>query len=192
MSLPTFHLRCITVAAAAAAVVMAAATSATASSPTGSPAAQPSYCAVLVGKAQASNGVSPTLSRGCSNISRRDAAIQMMTNRSGHSAPQQVVPYKGALLMTWYRDINYAGPSTDIYAGGVIGGGDTCDSAGYRLSPNYYWAYNLTSAKGHGACNIARFYNIANNFARTYSLPCHYVGISLNDNVGHIQVWHRS
>lgn len=143
------------------------------------------YCAVLVGKAPTPGAASPLLSRGCSNTSMANAHAKMAAN-----APRSVlVPYAGAELMTWYQNSQYGGSSTNIYAGGIIGGGSTCDTAGYTLTPDLYWAYNISSAKGHGYCSRARFVNTESNYALTFALPIAYIGDRLNDDVGTIHVY---
>lgn len=121
------------------------------------------------------------------------AAHAKVLQTQAANTPQTIVPLSGALLMTWYENAQCnqykSGNSTNIYAGGIIGGGDTCDSAGYKLSPNYYWAFHISSAKGHGYCTKARFTNTEENYAATFALPVNYIGRSLNDDVGIIQVY---
>jgi hypothetical protein len=149
------------------------------------PSGSGKYCAVLVTKAATPDAVSPMLSRACSNTSMASAHATMAAD-----APDGVaVPDAGAELMTWYENSNYGGSSTNIYAGGVIGGGSTCDTAGYTLTPDYAWAYNISSAKGHGNCSRARFVNTESNYALTFALPIAYIGDRLNDDVGTIHVY---
>ncbi len=152
---------------------------------TAAPGGSGKYCAVLVAKATTPGAVSPMLSRACSNTSMAAAHAKMAAD-----APNSVVvPDAGAELMTWYQNKNYGGSSTNIYAGGIIGGGSTCDTAGYTLTPDYYWAYNISAAKGHGNCSRARFVNTESNYALTFALPIAYIGDRLNDDVGTIHVY---
>lgn len=89
------------------------------------------------------------------------------------------------LLMTWFEHTSYGGYSDDIY-----GSYGTCDSAGYRLSPGWWWQTNMSSAAGWAQCNAARFVNRAGNYARSFWLPVGWFGEALNDNVGRIWVYH--
>ena len=174
--------------AAAAGLLVSFAMASPASASTSSvaaPGGTGKYCAVLVAKAATPGSASPMLSRACSNTSMATAHAKMAAD-----APTgAVVPDSGAELMSWYQNSNYAGSSTNIYAGGVIGGGSTCDTAGYTLTPDDYWAYNISSAKGHGNCSRARFVNTESNYALTFALPIAYIGDRLNDDVGTIHVY---
>lgn len=80
--------------------------------------------------------------------------------------------------------IDYGGNRTNIY-----GSAGPCDTAGYRIVPDFYWQTHLTSAAGFAFCNTARFTNRALTYARTFGLPVPYLGALLNDNVGKIQVY---
>lgn len=80
----------------------------------------------------------------------------------------QVGTASSDLLMTWFEHIDYGGNRTNIY-----GSAGPCDTAGYRIVPDFYWQTHLTSAAGFAFCNTARFTNRALTYARTFGLPVH-------------------
>jgi len=139
------------------------------------------YCAILVGKPTAPDGVSPELDRACSALSRDDARRHL--NRPGARTAGEAEVAARTRLMTWYSDVNYGGDAQDVY-----GNDGTCDYSGYRLVPNSDWRRKLSSAEGFRQCNWAAFYNPTQILKFSYRLPVAYVGIELNDNVGVIQV----
>lgn len=139
------------------------------------------HCVILVGKAASPGGISPVLYHYCSTVSSEDARTHMITSRTA------IGPFalSADLLMTWFEHSDFFGASTQVF-----GDDGTCDSAGYRLDPNPTWANNISSAKGFGQCNHARFTNIAQNFSDDFALPIDFIGQTLNDNVGTIHVFH--
>ncbi|WP_157420316.1 hypothetical protein [Actinomadura kijaniata] len=140
------------------------------------------YCAVLVGKATGGKP-SPVLARACDGTSAANARAKML--QASKDGPQATA-LAATLLMTWYANTDYRVPATSVY-----GSAGPCDSAGYRLRPDSYWSRNLSSARGSGSCNTARFANIAGTYSRTFALPVPYLGSALNDNVGTIWVYYR-
>lgn len=48
----------------------------------------------------------------------------------------------------------------------------------------------MSSVMGHGSCTVARIENTEANYAATFRLPEHYLGRSLNDDVGYIHVYY--
>ncbi|MFD6290146.1 hypothetical protein [Streptomyces sp. NPDC060205] len=145
-------------------------------------AADPKACVVLVGKTPAEGGASPELYRYCSDKSAADArahlaSSQVLAKTGGKSA-------QATLLMLWSKNTDYRNPTTFIY-----GDDGPCDSSGYSLHPDDYWSHNISSAQGVGTCTVARFHNRSSTYAATFRLPVPYLGASLNDNVGLIQVW---
>jgi len=141
------------------------------------PEAADEHCVVLVGSSE--NGeASPVLETVCAP-SRAQA----------HSALDALAPHEvsaSTLLITLYADPDYRGEATSIY-----GSAGPCDRAGYELHLNAYWGTRVSSARGTTACNTATFYNRANNYSRTFSLPVGFLGTTLGDNVGKIQVFRR-
>src|SRR5512139_983469 len=147
------------------------------------------HCAVLIGKAT-DGKVSPVLAHACDDISAANARAKMLRAASKNSSKSTVKPLADDLLMIWYSDADYGGASTTIY-----GDEGPCDSAGYRLhtgnSALGIWGRLLSSARGAGSCNTARFSNRAGTASQTFGLPVSYLGSLLNDNVGAIWVYNR-
>lgn len=170
----------ITVSALVAAVLAGPATAAVAVAPESGP-----WCVMVVGKSASADQPSPVEFQYCSTTLREDARSSLRSAAAPTSLGTRAIA-SSDLLMTWFRDANYGSPLTDIY-----GSAGTCDSAGYRLAPNYYWQTNLSSAAGYGQCNRARFTARSNTFAGTFILPVNNLGQTLNDNVGFINVYNR-
>ncbi|MET9442853.1 hypothetical protein [Streptomyces sp. NPDC006610] len=141
--------------------------------------AEGKHCVVVVGKA-AKGGVSPELYRGCADTAA-EARAQLKTPK----VQERIGTKASTALMTWYAHAGYGTPATTVY-----GSYGTCDASGYRLHPDSYWSYNISSAVGHGNCTVATFHNRARNYAATWRLPVSNLGSVLNDNVGIIDVWH--
>ncbi|MEE2037095.1 hypothetical protein Q8791_07660 [Nocardiopsis sp. CT-R113] len=49
----------------------------------------------------------------------------------------------------------------------------------------------MSSAGGTSACNTATFFNRAGTYSRTFPLPVAFLGTTLGDNVGKVQVYRR-
>ncbi|MBT2228375.1 hypothetical protein [Nonomuraea sp. NEAU-A123] len=147
------------------------------------------YCAVLIGKATEGKP-SPVLARACDDTSAANAREKMLQETSEDSPKSTVRPLAADLLMTWYSDTDYHGASTNIF-----GDDGPCDRAGYRLDVNSatfgIWSRILSSARGAGPCNTARFANRAGTSSQEFGLPVPYLGSLLNDNVGTIWVYNR-
>lgn len=172
------------VAAAAACLLTAAEASEASTAPVSASASAETgkYCAVLVGKAAAPDGVSPELSRACSDVSRDDARRHL--NRPGARTAGEAEVAASARLMAWYADTYYTGETKDIY-----GSDGTCDYSGYRLIPNSDWRQKLSSAKGYGLCTWGEFYNPTQILKFSSRLPVPWFGPELNDNVGVVKVY---
>ncbi|MBC8092807.1 MAG: hypothetical protein H7Y15_12870 [Pseudonocardia sp.] len=141
------------------------------------------FCVMVVGKPADSTSPSPELYHYCSTKSIDDARAHLASPTARAELGRTVAA--SDLLMTWFTDRDYGGGQTDIF--GYEG---TCDTAGYRLAPNSYWRVRISSAAGFAQCNYADFVNIAKNYADGFGLPINYIGNTLNDNVGTIQVYH--
>lgn len=96
-----------------------------------------------------------------------------------------MTPLSSDLLMTWWADINFGGNHTAIY-----GSAGPCDSAGYRITPNSYWQTHISSISGAGQCNEVDLTTRSLNYADDFALSVGYIGSTLNDNVGRVQVYH--
>lgn len=146
------------------------------------------YCAVLIGKATEGKP-SPVLARACDDTSAANAREKMFQAASKDDS-KTVKPLAADLLMTWYSDTDYHGASTNIF-----GDDGPCDRAGYRLDVKSatfgLWSHILSSARGAGPCNTARFANRAGTSSQEFGLPVPYLGSLLNDNVGTIWVYNR-
>lgn len=141
------------------------------------------FCVLVVEKPADSMSLSPERYHYCSTESIDKARAHLASPVARAELGKTVAA--SDLLMTWFTDRDYGGGQTDVF--GYEG---TCDTAGYRLAPNSYWRVRLSSAAGFGQCNYADFVNIAKNYADGFGLPIDYIGNTLNDNVGTIQVYH--
>jgi hypothetical protein len=160
--------------AATAAVAVAPGLAQAADSSTASAAdvgAAARHCAVLVGPSH-DGRTSPVLARACDGTSAATARARTLQAAAKAGRNADTTPRAATVLMTLYSDTNYRGTSYQ-----VLGGGGTCDSAGYRISLAQWqlspWMYILSSIKRAGACNKA------------------YLGSLLNDNVSVIWVYNR-
>lgn len=147
------------------------------------------YCAVLIGKSTEEKP-SPVLARACDDSSAANAREKMLQVTSKDGSNSTMKPLAADLLMTWYSDTDYHGASTNVF-----GDDGPCDRAGYRLDVNNttfgLWSHILSSARGSGPCNTARFANRAGTSSQEFGLPVPYLGSLLNDNVGTIWVYNR-
>lgn len=124
-------------------------------------------CAILI------NQQGDVLRTSCSSVS----AVRAQAGLNAAATP----------LMTWWEDAGYKGDHhTTIY-----GNAGTCDTAGYSVNVTGYWANHLSSITGHGQCNIVRLTTIAGDAVTNWNLPASFGSRIWNDNVGHIQVFHR-
>lgn len=163
-----------------------AATTVLSLSTSGAASAEPSYprgdyCAVLVGKAPSKNENSPVLAEHCSNVSQDHARKNLMI------AAGEIGISSDTKLMTWYEHRSYNryndGATTTIY-----GSDGHCDTAGYRVEPNWWWNDEISSISGTWYCNKARITNQERTDARTFDLPANYI-YEYNDDVGVIWVF---
>lgn len=149
------------------------------------PAISAEHCVMVVGKAATANAISPVLFSYCAGSQEEASAHLFSPAVRAKLGAKAVMP--DDLLMTWFEHADYDadGLSTNIY-----GSAGTCDSAGYRIEPNFLWKRILSSAAGFAQCNAAKFTNRALNFAKSWRLPINNLGEALNDNVGLVNVWH--
>jgi len=162
-------------AAAAACLAIAPAALAAPAAPSGK------YCATLVDRAPSADADSPVLSRACSNVSQDDARRHLV--RPGARTAAETGVAARTLLMIWYEHAGFQGA-----AEGVYGNYGTCDSSGYRLNPNNWWAHNMSSARGADRCNFATFYNLSQITWWSTWLDTDHLNAEQNDSVGRIQV----
>ncbi|MGJ5830075.1 hypothetical protein [Streptomyces ossamyceticus] len=170
----------ISAAAAVVGVLTAAAPAGAAAGSTQASTAQGKHCVVLVGKAPSDGGVSPELYRNCADTAAKARALLTSPQAKAQTNGKAV---QATELMTWYSNDQLWGNSTVVY-----GSAGTCDSVGYRLSPDLYWATNISSATGHGRCTVATFFSRPLSYSRTFRLPALNLGSILNDYVGIIDV----
>lgn len=150
---------------------------------TGAAAATPAHdCVVVVGKAANPTQLSPVLFQYCSSISESDAMAHLTSPQVKSQLGSNAVN-SSDLLMTWFVDADFMNTSTNIF-----GSAGPCDSAGYRIAPDPFWANNLSSAAGTSQCNEATFTTQSLTFAETHPLPTNLTS-TLNDNVGLIHVF---
>ncbi|WP_055714895.1 hypothetical protein [Streptomyces torulosus] len=167
-------------AAAAVVGVLTAAAPAGAAGSTPASTAQGKHCVVVVDKAPSDGGVSPELYRNCADTAAKARALLASPQAKAQTNGKAV---QATELMTWYSDDQLRGNSTIVY-----GSAGTCDSVGYRLSPDLYWATNISSATGYGRCTVATFFSRPLSYSRTFRLPALNLGSILNDYVGIIDV----
>lgn len=177
------------VAATAAVVGLSLAMSPAASAATPPPTSGPSakgearYCVIVLGKSDNVNSDSPVLYENCATSDAE--AKGHLNNARVAKASGGFVTASSDLLMTWWADVNYDGYYTAIY-----GAAGTCDSAGYRVTPSSYWQVNITGITGAGQCNEADVISRSLTYADDFALPVAYIGDTLNDNVGRVQIYH--
>lgn len=181
-------LRAGLAAAAVAGSVLASgsvASAATGPSTGAAKAAEPArFCVVVLGEAGSAKQDSPVLYQNCA-ASAAEASSRLAAARVPRAGGGTVTPLSSDLLMTWWADIGLGGNYSAIY-----GSSGTCDSAGYRITPNSYWQTHLTSISGGGQCNEVDVYTRSLTYADDFALPVGYIGSTLNDNVGRVQVYH--
>jgi len=146
------------------------------------PEVPPKYSVFLVGKAPSPEEESPVLAAYHSDESMDEARAGLASAQGGEVAASD-------LLMIWYSEVDYRGASAEIR-----GSAGPCDRSGYRLDTSNatfgIWGKILSSARrGVGQCNTARFFNRMMTYSEMMSLPTNYVGDTLNDNVGRIDVY---
>lgn len=149
------------------------------------------YCAIVVGETPGTNQYSPVLARACSDSSMQEAESELTSQVSTISG---VKPLRGTLLVTYWSNANQTGDEANIYAGGSIGDGGTCNRSGYRLALSGWWEDNLSSLEGHYDCNYATFYDSwdwGNWGSSNNWLPANVPGF-INDEVDSIQVVYRT
>ena len=109
----------------------------------------------------------------------------------GELANAAVVPAASVLLMTWYQDINFGGPSAQLF-----GSAGPCDAEGYGFSNvGTAWNDRISSFKAFNNCNRAvAFTNInfggtsatyvnAGGVGHTPALSVGFVGTAMNDKI---------
>lgn len=149
------------------------------------------YCHVLISSSERDvHGDSKVLASACSSVSsaaaRREFDALRVTTAGGRQVQVAEVA-ASTLIMSWFQSYDANGPfgnSTTIY-----GNGPTCDTSGYGVGPNAYWAANLSYIIGVGRCNRIRVEDRPrNNRSSVYS---DRVGLAppFNDNVGRVQVF---
>jgi hypothetical protein len=129
------------------------------------------FCASLVGVDESHEMT--TIKRSCSNESA--AAARAGLGSAGAES---------TLLMTWYADAQFQGSYENQYGNYGI-----CDSAGYGFTPSNWWAHNLSSISGNGACNRVRLTDRAGQHSANYVLNASFGKDLYNDNVGHVAVF---
>lgn len=144
------------------------------------------YCVEVYGAPPSPGGISPMQYRNCSTTSMSTAQAGL-SSATARAATGGVTAMSSDLLMTWFSDSDYNGSYTNIY-----GSAGPCDSAGYKITPSSWWQNNMSSVGGTTQCNIARFYTRSKTYAESQLLPTHYLGSTLNDNVGMVQVYRRN
>lgn len=169
------------VGAAAASLTAVGTSNAGASTLTAASSGSQKHCVIVVDRPAARNGISPEVYHYCSN-SPRDPRLNVVGRQVTTQTGPNVI-LSTALLMIWWQNASYTGNSTDIY-----GASGPCDSAGYKITPNSYWKVNLSSIQGTAYCTHVTLTNRALNYAQGFTLPAHYFGTSLDNNVGIVQV----
>jgi hypothetical protein len=129
--------------------------------------AQGERCQIILAKLQSGEQTSRVLSSQCAQGNQ-----------------QLLAPQASALLMTWYKDINYNGASTRIY-----GNSGPCDSAGYGI-PNLgaygsSWNDSVSSFKVWNNCYYTRAYTNINygGTCKRYHNNVSWVGSTMNDKI---------
>lgn len=155
------------------------------------PAEAHRYCHVLVSSDRDVHGDSKVLASACSSVSsavaRREFEALRVKTPDGRQVRVAEVAASSTLIMSWFQSYDGNGPfgnSTAIY-----GNSGTCDTSGYGVAPNAYWAANLSYIIGAGYCNRIRVEDRSrNNRSSVYS---NRVGLAppFNDNVGRVQVF---
>lgn len=141
------------------------------------------FCVVVLGEAMGAKQDSPVLYQHCA-ASAAEASSRLVAARVPRAGGGTVTPLSSDLLMTWWTDLNFGGNYSAIY-----GSSGTCDSAGYRITPSSYWQTRLSSITGGGQCNEVDVYARSLTYADDFALPVGYIGNTLNDNVGRVQVY---
>jgi hypothetical protein len=141
-------------------------------------------CVVVVDKPMTPDGISPEIYSYCSLESMTDALSHLSAAQAAGQLGPRVVD-SSDLLMTWFQDVNFQGDSTNIF-----GGAGPCDTAGYRVAPDSFWASNLTALAGTQQCTHVDLTTQSKTFADDFSLPVGFIGNTLNDNVGLTHVYH--
>lgn len=140
------------------------------------------HCVIVLDKSISRNSISPQLYRYCSQ-SPADPRLNVIGRRVDTRSGSRVI-LSTDVLMIWWENASYTGNSTVIY-----GGRGPCDAKGYGILPSSYWMHHMSSIQGTAYCNTVQLTNIANNYYLNFSLPAHYFGVNLNDNVGYVTVW---
>lgn len=146
-------------------------------------AGQGQDCVIVLGEQTAASVDSPVIYESCSPSSA-ESAQDLNNARIASEDGGYVAAASSDLLMTWWADINYGGGKTTIY-----GSQGTCDSAGYRITPTSYWQVRISSITGGGQCDAVDVTSRSLTYADDFLLPVKYIGNTLNDNVGRIQVY---
>jgi hypothetical protein len=136
------------------------------------------FCRITLAKLEPGETQSRVLSYTCA------ASAGELENAS-------IVPAASVLLMTWYQDIGFGGPSTQLF-----GSAGPCDAEGYGFANvGAAWNDRISSFKAFNNCNRAvAFTNInfggtsatyvnAGGVGHTPALSVSFVGTAMNDKI---------
>lgn len=116
-----------------------------------------------------------------------ERSSQVLSSQCVEGDQALVAPLGRTILMTWYRDINYGGGSTDVY-----GWDGPCDWIGYGFEyVGAFWDDTITSFKLYNNCFYTRAYT-----NRGYQGTCQeyyydnisYVGSLMNDKISSFRI----
>ncbi|ORI25369.1 hypothetical protein BJI47_00570 [Rhodococcus sp. 1168] len=139
---------------------------------------------ILVDKPSDPTAVSNEVFSACSDTGIEDAEAQLRAEESTGALAQRGASIQASIpIMRWSENLNNSSPYTVIY-----GQSGPCDTAGYNLNPNTYWAPRITSMQGYNYCDVADMRQLNGGLFQSRLLPLNYVGDPWNDNIGFIRV----
>ncbi|MES4904829.1 MULTISPECIES: hypothetical protein [unclassified Streptomyces] len=126
------------------------------------------HCVIVVGKAPKGK-MSPIEAKACGDS--RSAAMKALGTKAAART----------LLMDWFEHANNQPNS----ATSVYGSAGNCDSDGYRLRAEGFWANRISGFASYSNCNVVTGYDLANvsGDRATWGWNTPWVGSFMNDRI---------